>query len=118
VIKGRTTEEICKTTASVFQNDGYQVAALTPANMIFQKEGTRGQSLAHSGAVDTYYGGGTVVRVRAQLVDMGSGAHRLQCQASMVRGAGDSFFEDESPVLNIRSRPYQNLLNKVAKQLK
>lgn len=118
VIKGRTANEICKTTASVFQNDGYQVASLTPANMIFQKEGTRGQSLAHSGMVDTYYGGGTVVRVRAQLVDMGAGAHRLQCQASMVRGAGDSFFEDESPVLNIRSRPYQNLLNKVAQQLK
>jgi hypothetical protein len=36
----------------------------------------------------------------------------------MVRNAGDSFFEDASPLANIRSRPYQNLLDKVAERLK
>jgi hypothetical protein len=36
----------------------------------------------------------------------------------MVRNAGDSFFEDESRLTNLRSRPYQNLLGKVAKRLK
>ena len=118
VIKGKSTDEICKTAASVFQEDGYQVASLAPQNMVFQKEGSRGQSLAYSGVVDTHYGGGTVVRVRAQLVDLGAGGQRLQCKAYMVQNAGDSFFEDESALLNIRSRPYQKLLNKVADRLK
>jgi hypothetical protein len=36
----------------------------------------------------------------------------------MVRDAGDSFFEDESRLINMRSRPYQKLLDKVAKALK
>jgi hypothetical protein len=36
----------------------------------------------------------------------------------MVRNASDSFFEDESALLNIRSGPYQNLLDKVADRLK
>jgi hypothetical protein len=58
------------------------------------------------------------VRVRAQLVDLGTGSSRLQCQAYMVRNASDSFFEDESALLNIRSVPYQSLLNKVAARLK
>ena len=117
-IPGKTPEEICKTTAEVFQEDGYRVGALTPGNMVFQKDGTRGQSLAYGGVVDTYYGGSTAVRVRAQLVDLGEKGHRLQCKAYMVRNANDSFFEDESPLLNIRSGPYQSLLNKVAKRLK
>jgi hypothetical protein len=118
VIPGKTPDEICKAAATVFQQDGYQVAQLTPSSMVFQKEASRGQSLAYGGVVDTHYGAVTLVRVRAQLVDLGAGSHRLQCQASMVRDAGDSFFEDESRLINMRSRPYQKLLDKVAKSLK
>jgi len=117
-ITGKTPEEICKATAAVFQEDGYQVRALTPSQMVFEKEGSRGQSLAYSGVVDTHYGATTVVRVRAQLVDLGAGSSRLQCQAYMVRNANDSFFQDESRLINARSVPYQSLLNKVAKRLK
>ena len=94
------------------------VGSLNPTAMVFQKEASRSQSLAYGGAVDTYYGSSTAVRVKAQLVDMGMGTYRLQCQAFMVRKANDSFFQDESPLLNIRSRPYQNLLDKIAKKLK
>ena len=117
-IAGKTQDEICKTTAAVFQEDGYQVSTLTPANMVFQKEGSRSQSLAYGGVVDTHYGAVTLVRVRAQLVDLGAGSYRLQAKAYMVRNANDSFFEDESAILNVRSRPYQKLLNKVEKRLK
>jgi hypothetical protein len=117
-IQGKTPEEICRAAAAVFQEDGYQVAALTPANMVFQKEATRGESLAYGGVVGTHYGEITLVRVRAQLVDLGAGSYRLQCKAYMVRNANDSFFEDESAMVNIRSRPYQKLLNKVEKRLK
>ncbi len=94
------------------------VGSLNPSGMLFQKEASRGQSLAYGGVVDTYYGSSTVVRVKASLVDLGGGTYRLQCNAFMVRKADDSFFEDESALLNIRSRPYQNLLDKVAKRLK
>jgi len=118
VIKGKTPEEICQTTGTVFQEDGYMVGSLNPSGMIFQKEASRGQSLAYGGVVDTYYGSTTAVRVRASLVDLGMGSYRLQCNAFMVRHTNDSFMEDESPLLNIRSRPYQNLLDKVAKRLK
>jgi hypothetical protein len=118
IIAGKTPAEICNVTGAVFQEDGYKVAALSPASMIFQKEATRSQSIAYGGVVDTHYGAVTLVRVKAELVDLGNGSQRLQCQASMVRNAGDSFFEDESRLVNMRSRPYQNLLDKVAKRLK
>jgi len=51
----------------------------------------------------------TIIRVRAELVDLGNGAQRLQCQTYMVSGAGDSFFENESRLANFRSGPYQDL---------
>jgi hypothetical protein len=117
-IPGKTPEEICQTAGAVFREDGYKVALLSPEQMVFEKEASRGESLAYSGVVDTHYGATTLVRVRAELVDLGEGSHRLQCQAYMVRNAGDSFFADESRLVNMRSRPYQNLLDKVAKRLK
>ncbi len=117
-IDGRTPEEICRTPAAVFQADGYRVLSLNPSSMVFQKEGTRGQSLAYGGVIDTHYGATTAVRVKAALVDLGGAKHRLQCNAFMVRNANDSFFEDESALLTVRRAPYQSLLNKVAKELK
>ena len=118
VIKGKTPEEICKTTAAVFQEEGYRTRALAPSQMVFEREGTAGQSLAYGGVADTYYGSTTIVRVKAELVDLGGGNSRLQCQAYMVRNANDSFFQDESRLVNARRLPYQNLLDKVAKRLK
>jgi hypothetical protein len=117
-IKDKTPQEICKAAAAVFQEDGYQVASLDPSQMIFQKEASRGTSLAYNGLVSTHYGAQAVERVRAELVSLGTGSYRLQCQATIVRNAGDSFFEDESRKSNLRSFPYQRLLDKVAKRLK
>jgi hypothetical protein len=118
VISGRTPDEICKTAGAVFQENGYRVRALAPSQMVFEREGTHGQSLAYGGVVDTYYGSTTIVRVKAELVDLGAEKSRLQCEAFMVRNANDSFFQDESRLVNARSGPYQQLLNKVAQQLK
>jgi hypothetical protein len=117
-IPGKTPQEICNAAATVFQENGYQVASLNPSAMVFQKEASRMKSMAYNGVVNTHYGAVTLERVKAELVDLGAGSFRLQCQASIVRGAGDSFFEDESRLSNLRSGPYQSLLNKVAKRLK
>ena len=63
-------------------------------------------------------GARSVVRVRVELVDLEGGSHRLQGQAYMVSDVGDSFFEEEHRLANLRSGPYQDLLNKVARRLK
>ena len=86
--------------------------------MVFEKEGTRANNLAYNGVVGTHYGAQTIVRVKTELVELGGGSHRLQCQAYMVRNAGDSFFEEEQRLANVRRGPYQTLLDEVAKRLK
>lgn len=117
-IKGHSVDEIASVTAQVFQEDGYTGGASGNGQMVFQKEGSKMNNLAYEGVAGSYYGAKTLVRVKADIVGIGSGSHRLQCQAYMVRDAGDSFFEEEQKLTSIRSRPYQSLLNKVAKKLK
>jgi hypothetical protein len=75
-------------------------------------------TIARDGLLAAQGGASTLVRVRARVVDLGGGKRRLQCQAYMVSGAGDSFFEEEHRLANLRSRPYQNILNEIAKRLK
>jgi len=118
VIEQRSPEEIQAAAVQVFQADGYTAHPNGSGQLLFEKEGTRANNLAYNGVVGTHYGAQTLVRVKTEIVALGGGAHRLQCQAYMVRNAGDSFFEDESRLSNLRSGPYQDLLDKVAKRLK
>jgi len=118
VIPGRSTAEIQGATTVVFRANGYAGHDIGSGQMVFEKEGTRANNLAYNGIVGTHYGAQTIVRVKTELVELGGGSHRLQCQAYMVRNAGDSFFEEEQRLANVRRGPYQTLLDEVAKRLK
>ena len=116
-ITGKSPQQIQDATIAVFREDGYR--ALTyPQGLVFEKEGSKANSIGREGFTGTYYGAVTIIRVRVQLVEAGPDSHRLQCQACMVSSAGDSFFEDEHPLTKLRSAPYQSLLNQVARRLK
>jgi len=116
-ISGKSVGQISDATIAVFREDGYQASA-SSQGLVFEKEGTRANTISRDGLAATQAGARTLVRVRVELVDLGSGAYRLQGHAFMVSGAGDSFFEEEHRLANIRRRPYQNLLDDVAKRLK
>lgn len=117
VIQNRSVTEVQAATQQVFGENGYWGGVSRTGQMVFETEGSRANTLARDGLAATQAGARTLVRVRADVVDLGGGSHRLQCQAFMVSGAGDSFFEEEHPLRNIRSRPYQNLLDEVARRL-
>ncbi|HWW00195.1 MAG TPA: hypothetical protein VNZ64_10910 [Candidatus Acidoferrum sp.] len=118
VIASRSTAEIQSATVAVFSANGYAGHDKGSGQMVFEKEGTRANNLAYNGVVGTHYGAQTIVRVKTELLDLGGGSHRLQCQAYMVRNAGDSFFEEEQRLANVRRGPYQTILDEVAKRLK
>lgn len=117
IIRDVMPEDITKATVAVFQEDGYSASA-ADGQLIFDKEASRMTNVAYEGLVGSHYGAKTVVRVKVSLVDLGAGAHRLQCQAYVVKDAGDAFFSEEQKLANVRSRPYQNLLDEVASRLK
>ncbi len=117
VIRGAQPNDIRDAAIAVFQEDGYKAGTMGD-QLVFQREASRLTSLAYEGVVDTHYGASTLVRVKMDLVNLGSGSYRLQCQAFIVKDAGDAFFAEEQRLANIRSRPYQSLLDKVAKRFK
>jgi hypothetical protein len=84
---------------------------------IFTREGSRLETISRDGLIAAQDGQSTFVRVKVELVEQGSGVNRLQCQAYMVTDAGQHL-EDEVRLINIRSRPYQKLLNEVRNRLK
>jgi hypothetical protein len=116
-IQGHSPEEIGGVTVQVFREAGYAGGG-TGSKLVFQKEGSRGNDIAYNGIANTHYGAQTAIRVRTELITLGGDAYRLQCVAFMVRNAGDSFMEEETRMANMRSGPYQKLLDKVEKQLK
>jgi len=117
-IKNHSTAEIAAAAAQVFSADGYRGSRTADGDLLFEKEASRATTLARESMVAAYGGAQTINRVRAQIVGLGGGTYRLQCKAYMVTGGSDPFFQDEVPLANVRSAPYQALLEKVAKQLK
>jgi hypothetical protein len=117
-IENRSLAEITSTTAKVFAADGYRGGMSGASTMVFDKEASRATTLSREGVVDTYSGAQTVNRVKVEIVAVGETGYRLQCKAFVVRNAGDRILQEEVPLANIRSAPYQSLLNKVKKELK
>jgi hypothetical protein len=101
----------------VFTDDGYVATKLGGGLWVFDKEASRLTTLSREGLVATQEGARTIERVRTELAKLKDGSFRLQCNAFMVTGAGDSFFENEVQILNYRSGPYRSLLRKVAREV-
>lgn len=116
-ITGHTAEQICDTATAVFRENGYSGSAVDEQHLVFTREGTRMETIACDGLVAAQDGKSTLVRVRVELVDLGPDIYRLQCQTYMVIKAGHPF-EEEARLFNIRSGPYQKLLDEVAQRLK
>ena len=116
-INKHTPEQIHAATGAVFREDGYAGAQMSPTQMLFEKEASRLSTISREGLIAAQGGARTIERVRTELVDLGGGTYRLQCQAYMVMG-GPGLFEDEKKLSNLRAVPYQILLNQVESKLK
>ena len=117
-IHDRSLEDIYLATAQVFKAEGYRAVPAGPREMRFEKEGTRGQKLAHASLMSVNDGPSVVERVKAVIVNLGPGSDRLQCETFVVTDAGTAFYEDEHRVSKSKRQPYQDLLDRVAAKLK
>jgi len=112
-IHGRSNQQILQTTAAVFRDDGYFLRSAVGDELIFERAGSSLNQVAYGS-----WGSGVTLRVRTQVVPLGHDSTLLQCQASMVRNAGDRILEDEQWLGSFRSAPFQSLLDETARKLK
>ncbi len=114
VIVNRSVEEIRLATAAVFTEAGYETFHTAKGDMVFEKEGTKMNQIAHGSWLED---SPVRERVRTEIVSLLDGTRRLQCKAYMVRHSEDDFFEEEVPLHKPRSGPYQQYLDQIKKRL-
>jgi hypothetical protein len=58
-----------------------------------------------------------VIRAKLRITSLADDSRLLQLDMYVVRGAGDSFFEDETRMVVANRYPYQRLLNAIKKRV-
>ena len=115
VIPDRSEALIRQTAVSVFRADGYESFESPGGGMAFEKRGSLANDIAYGGWIEDRT---TRVRVKAEIILLPDGSHRLQCQVYMVQHAGDSFFQEEHKLSRLSAGPYRKILEEVATRLK
>jgi hypothetical protein len=111
-IQDQPHERVRDVTAEVFRDHGYLVTRNGWADLIFEREGSTMNNLAYG----NWMGGRVWVRVKAAISDLSARNCRLQCEAFILRNRGEAL-EEEIRITKVHSRPYQDLLDEVAKRL-
>ena len=112
-LNNRPLSEVQATTATVFREDGYRLAFSSAEEMVFERVGSRADALKWGG----WTGNGVIMRVKVKFNALGESAYLLQADAYAVQNSDDPFFQTESRNILLNRRPYQQLLNEVAKRL-
>ena len=113
-VQGHSLEDIRETTTVVFREAGYSLAAASPEEMVFDRPGSRRDAAKWGG----WSGEGVTMRVKVRLSRMLDGAQFLQADAFAVQNSDDEFFRTESRNILLNRRPYQKLLDEVARRMK
>ena len=114
-IQGRSLTAIQQTMTAVFREEGYALTLATSEEMVFDRPGSRRDALKWGGWAT---GQGVTMRVKARLSELPDSSHLVQADAYAVQNSDDPFFRTESRNILLNRRPYQKLLNEVARRLK
>ena len=111
-IHGQPPERVCDVAAEVFLEHGYKVKRQGWARLFFEKEGSAMNNLAYG----NWMGGRVWVRVKVSVVEASANTCRVKGEAFLLRNRGEPL-EEEIRIRKLHSRPYQELLDEVAKRL-
>ena len=115
IIANHSASEIKRATVSVFLADGYTTVPNPEGTLVFERTGTRKQQMMYSG----WLGDAAIhIRVRAEVLPLNDGTHRLQTKAQLLRAGGDAFFEEDVKMAHLPIAPFQELLERVAARLR
>ncbi len=115
VIKGHSRADITLATTRVFVANGYEKTPLKAADLFFEKQGTRMNTLVYG----DWSAKPVWVRVKVYLRDLGAAnGMLLDCDAYMVVERGDRHFEEEHKLTKLHRGTYQELLDRVSYSLR
>ena len=112
-ITGKTAEQIAAAAKNIFLADGYEIIEDKSAELIFEKPGNRMQDIAYGGPANA---DGVWIKTVLKITPKGNNTCWVSCDAYMVKNKDDDFFRDETKVLKLFGREYQQLLNRVKQE--
>lgn len=117
-ITNTTVIDVQAVTMQVFHDSQYRLTSIDTNHnrMVFEREGTYGQSLAYNGIYGTQNGQVILDRVKTKLTSLGGGDYIQGCQAYIVQDA-HSLTPREIKLSSLRSGPYQDMLDKIRLKL-
>ena len=113
MIKNHSREEITTATKDVFREHSYQTLRNGPDEYVFEKKGSGMNTLVYGDLT----GQPVWVRVKVALHEQNPSETLVECDAYIVQGHGNSFFEEERKLPNYGSGPYQELLDQIKMRL-
>jgi hypothetical protein len=113
MIANRSREEIATVTKDVFRAHSYQILRNGPDEYVFEKEGTGMNTFVYGGLS----GEAVWVRVKLVLHEQSPGETLVECDAYIIRGHGNKFFEEEQKLPKFQHGPYQELLDQIKMRL-
>jgi hypothetical protein len=111
-IKGKSDREIRETTTAVFSENGYTQTLNSPSEMIFDKPGSKSETLKWGG----WDSAGVWMRVKVDLQSMGDNSTMLRCDAFSVQDRGN-FMEKETRLMMLTGGKYKDMLQEVKKRV-
>ena len=106
-IQNHTEAEIIAATTQVFIADGYKGGPSGLGKMTFEKEASRGTTLAREGLVGTAYGAQSYLRVRVETMELSREPIPAAMQGLHGEWRRRSVFQSEVGDANFRSGPWQ-----------
>ena len=107
-VTNTTRAAISDVTFNVFRENGFMLKTSTGGELVFEREGTKWDTLAYGGWFDSIW-----IRARLTVSIYQFGVYRLSCKVYRVDGRGDLGMGEEKMVSRKNAEYYQGLLNQV-----
>jgi hypothetical protein len=111
-IRGQSRSALRDAIQRVFLEAGMKSSSRGGDEMVFERAATRGERAAYG----SWHGDDVAVRVRVDLISIGTDAYLARSRCLLVRNPG-GLAEDEQRLARGRARPYEGLLRKAAEGL-
>jgi hypothetical protein len=113
MIANRSREEIMTATRDIFREHSYQILRNGPDEYVFEKRGSSMDTVVYG----DLSGEPVWVRVKLVLHEHSPSETLVECDAYIIRGHGNSFFEEEQKLPKYKHGPYQELLDQIKTRL-
>ena len=112
VIHGRSIDQIHAAIIDIFHEHQYKAVKDTLSTLVFEELASKTTNLIYG----NWLGGRVWSRVKVTLDPIGDNSFRIECHAFLVENKGE-VLEEEKPVGKMHRKPFQQMMDDVAKRL-